>query len=149
MVRLKTRYLLFEVLYPNELQLEDLSDKEKTAVALRQPSKVDAKAITKLLRYSIEKYFGEYGLGVVASTIAVKYFNPTTSKGIIRVSRPHFRLVWAALSYIDKIEGRDCIITVSRVSGTIKKVEQRAIAKNRESLNSLERLFDAEPIEED
>lgn len=70
-------------------------------------------------------------MGAVSSTLAVKYFSPLTSKGIVRVGREHFRLVWAALTYINKIDKTGVIIRVIRVSGTIKKCELAAIKANK------------------
>jgi ribonuclease P/MRP protein subunit POP5 len=85
----------------------------------------------------------------------VKYISPTTSTAIIRVSRSHYRLIWAALSFITKIplpspsfnnhnhhnnnknsnneqpRDRPCVVQVVRVSGTIKKAEEEAIRRAR------------------
>jgi len=48
------------------------------------------------------------------------------------VSRDHYRLVWAALAFMDRLptkDGRRCIYRVVRVSGTIRKVEEEAIRR--------------------
>jgi ribonuclease P/MRP protein subunit POP5 len=75
MVRLKTRYLLFEILYPDELPDIGLDSKEKVDLALRNPnnSGLDARKLSRLLKESIELNFGDFGLGSVASTVAGKY----------------------------------------------------------------------------
>lgn len=62
----------------------------------------------------------------------VKYLSPATSTFILRVSRAYYRLVWAALSFMDRVpvrEGRPCIYRVVRVSGTIRKVEEDAVRR--------------------
>lgn len=141
MVRLKTRYLLFEILYPDELDERDLcGSKAQNKVNLRQPTenKVDGRFMTRLIRDAVLEQFGEYGAGVVASTIAVKYFSQRTSTGIVRVTRPHFRMIWSTLSDIRELNGRNCIITVKRVSGTIKKCELFAISRNDSAIDELE-----------
>lgn len=137
MVRLKTRYFLFEILYPDNPEIGlDFSATDEAAMArlLRQmPSKspIDGRTITKALKDAILQNFGDYGMGCVASSLAVKYFSQTTSLGIVRVGRDHFRTLWAAMSYISHIEGCRVIISVKRVSGTIKKCELAAMAHDR------------------
>lgn len=57
-----------------------------------------------------------------------------TSTAIVRVSRSHYRMVWAALSFATKIPkpvDKTCVIQVVRVSGTIKKSEEEAIRRAR------------------
>jgi ribonuclease P/MRP protein subunit POP5 len=72
MVRLKTRYLLFEILYPDELSDVELESKASVERALRSPTlpNVDARKLLKLFKQSIEVNFGDLGLGYVSSTIA-------------------------------------------------------------------------------
>lgn len=72
MVRLKTRYLLFELLYPDELPDVGKESEALVELALRQPShpSVDARKLLKLLKDSVQMNFGDLGLGSVASTIA-------------------------------------------------------------------------------
>lgn len=48
---------------------------------------------------------------------AVKYFSPATSTVIIRVSREHYRTLWAALTLLRKVGGHECIARVVHVSG--------------------------------
>ena len=65
----------------------------------------------------------------------VKYLSPATSTFIIRVSRAHYRIAWAALSFMDSVpvkNGKNCIFRVVRVSGTIRKSEEQAIRSARE-----------------
>ncbi len=71
----------------------------------------------------------------------VKYLSPATSTAIIRCSRAHYRLVWAALSFLTQLpktskQGQPsaCAIQVVRVSGTIKKVEEEAIRRARAAI---------------
>lgn len=54
--------------------------------------------------------------------------------GIVRISRDHFRLLWAALTLIRSINGEACIVTVDHVSGTMKKVEQTIIEQDKQAL---------------
>ena len=65
----------------------------------------------------------------------VKYLSPATSTFILRVSRAHYRIAWAALSLMTQVpvkDGRNCVFRVVRVSGTIRKAEEEAIRRARE-----------------
>lgn len=65
----------------------------------------------------------------------VKYLSRATSTFIIRTSRTHYRLVWAALTLMDEIpvpEGSPCVFRVVHVSGTIRKAEQEAVKRARQ-----------------
>lgn len=65
----------------------------------------------------------------------VIYLSPATSTAIVRVSRDHYRLVWAALTFITKLPKpieQACCVRVVRCSGTIKKVEEEAVRRARE-----------------
>lgn len=176
MVRLKSRYLLFEVLYPEEIQFlqqqlrrqtakhkkhhakqagskSDRSPEDNTshsndgtppvhvttAIQLRQPTvSLDSRRLLQLVKASVESNFGIKGSGAVKSTLAMKYFSPRTSTGIIRVAREHVRIVWAALSYMSKINNKNVIVRVVRVSGTIKKCEQAAIERDKKVIYMIE-----------
>lgn len=52
----------------------------------------------------------------------------------MRTSRAHYRLVWAALTFMGRVplrDGRPCVFRVVHVSGTIRKVEQEAVRRAR------------------
>jgi ribonuclease P/MRP protein subunit POP5 len=71
----------------------------------------------------------------------VKYFSPATSTAIIRVSRDHYRLVWAALTFslqLPKI-GQPCVLQVVRVSGTIRKAEEETIRRAQLAIRKAQR----------
>jgi ribonuclease P/MRP protein subunit POP5 len=57
----------------------------------------------------------------------------------VRVSRDHYRLVWAALTFIRELGGRECIVTVRRVSGTIKKAEEEIIRRDKNAIRRVKR----------
>ncbi|KAH8792887.1 Rpp14/Pop5 family-domain-containing protein [Hyaloscypha finlandica] len=136
MVRLKNRYLLVNVLYP---ELEDRKGKTKVPdiVEFNQPT-TDAfttGALLKGLKAEIANIFGDYGSGAVSESLTVKYLSPATSTFILRVSRAHYRLAWAALSLMTSVpvkDGKNCVFRVVRVSGTIRKAEEEAIRRARE-----------------
>jgi ribonuclease P/MRP protein subunit POP5 len=128
MVRLKHRWLLVEIVYPNEV----------STIPFSAPSQnVTAKILTDLLRQQISYNFGDNGSGLVSSSLSVRYFSAATSTGIIRVSRDHYRMVWAALTFIREISGKTCVMTVRRVSGTVKKAEQEILRRDKSALRAI------------
>lgn len=67
----------------------------------------------------------------------VKYLSPATSTFIIRVSRAHYKIAWAALCFMTSVpvkNGKNCVFRVVRVSGTIRKAEEEAIRRAREMI---------------
>ena len=59
------------------------------------------------------------------------YHSPLTSLTIIRIARPHYRLVWSAITLLNSINGQAVLPRVVAVSGTIKKLQNAAIAYHR------------------
>ena len=63
------------------------------------------------------------------------YLSTATSTAIVRVSRDHARLVWAALSFVTRLPKPyedTCVIHVVRSSGTIRLAEEEAIKRARD-----------------
>ncbi|KAA8901443.1 Rpp14/Pop5 family-domain-containing protein [Sphaerosporella brunnea] len=101
--------------------------------------------LATLIRGTLSTNFGDWGAGVAVALRyslhlpllpkrreglitwrVVKYFSPAASTGIIRVGREHYRLVWAALTYVPELKGgRPCLLV--HVSGTIKKAELETV----------------------
>ena len=125
MVRLKHRWLLFEILYPNESSTIPFS-------AVSQ--NVTPKLLTDALHQQVSYNFGDHGSGLLSSSLSIRYFSAATSTGIVRVSRDHYRMAWAALTFIRDLVGRECVVTVRRVSGTVKKVEEEILRRDKLAL---------------
>ncbi|AQZ13399.1 POP5 (YAL033W) [Zygosaccharomyces parabailii] len=145
MVRLKTRYILFEILYPcNELQTKELHDVTalNTEILLQHhrvsPPQITPKTIAQEVRHSLQVHFGDYGLGKAGSLLQIKYFSNRTSTGIIRCHREDTDLVVMALCLTSKIGDIDSIIVNPvKLSGTIKKVEQYTIRRAQRLLSTV------------
>jgi ribonuclease P/MRP protein subunit POP5 len=146
MVRLKARYILFDILTPSSSQLVNYTLKASLLGLHTTTPNVNLRAIADLVRKQIQLYFGDYGTGVTGMSLMVKYFSPKTSRGIIRCSRDHYKLVCAALTMIQKVNGKDVIVRIVRVSGTIKKCEQAAIERNRELMRVLDTKIEDDGI---
>ncbi|THW59566.1 hypothetical protein D6D25_02692 [Aureobasidium pullulans] len=141
MVRLKHRYLLLNILYPDaETPTKPSTDAELPhVISFRRPSsdKLNAQLLARIIRDGVAELFGDYGSGMIAASLVVKYLSPATSTAIVRVSRAHYRLVWAALSFVTRLPkpiDQNCVIQVVRVSGTIRKAEEEAIRRAKAAI---------------
>ncbi|OLN87966.1 Ribonuclease P/MRP protein subunit POP5 [Colletotrichum chlorophyti] len=138
MVRIKERYILVNILYPpaaSTVQTKNVPD----FVVMHQPTtgSLTPQSLLKAIRTEIATLFGDFGSGAIEGNLSVKYLSPATSTFILRVKREHYRLVWAALTFLDRVplkggDGKPCTFKVVRVSGTIRKAEEAAIRQARQ-----------------
>ncbi|SCU82135.1 LAFA_0C09252g1_1 [Lachancea sp. 'fantastica'] len=143
MVRLKSRYILFELLYPTASQESTSTECSRKEILLRHhrtsAAQISTKTIIQELRKVLQYNFGDYGAGKVNSLLQMKYFSNRTSTGIIRCSREDYELVVVALTLMNKIEGiEDIIVNPVKVSGTIKRIEQHAIRRSERLLTVIQ-----------
>jgi len=136
MVRIKNRYLLLNILYPEANTTPKTSASATLSFQKPTPAYIDAGRFIGSIRYHIALLFGDFGVGASLSSLKVVYFSAATSTAIIRVPRDHHRLVWAALSHITELPrtrggeaGPSCVIRVVRVSGTIRKAEEELLRR--------------------
>ena len=59
------------------------------------------------------------------------YHSTLTTLTILRVARQHYRLVWAGMTLLTSIGGQGVLPRVLAVSGTIKKLQNRAVGYHR------------------
>jgi ribonuclease P/MRP protein subunit POP5 len=149
MVRLKHRYLLLNILFPES----SAATSSSTSAApfpltfhLPTPSHFQAVSLLHLIRESVAELFGDYGVGTIAS-LKVMYFSPATSTAIVRCSRASYRLVWAGLTFVGSLPGarrggerESCVIRVVRVSGTVRKAEEEAVRRARREIITVKML---------
>lgn len=69
----------------------------------------------------------------------VKYFSSATSTGILRITRENYRILWAALTFINELYGQPAVFRVVRVSGTIRKAEVAAIKLSEETIRKVKK----------
>ncbi|KAK2008491.1 Rpp14/Pop5 family protein [Colletotrichum eremochloae] len=138
MVRIKERYVLVNILYPpddSQSQAPNVPD----FVFMHQPTtgSLTPQSLLKAIRSEVAALFGDYGSGAIEGNLQVKYLSPATSTFILKVKRAHYRLVWAALTFMKCVplkagEGKPCTFKVVRVSGTIRKAEEEAVRQARQ-----------------
>lgn len=163
MVRLKHRYLLVDILYPDPSTWPSAPSSQSTTPHLQIHSPTsDAltpSLLAKLIRDEVAALFGDWGIGrlggVGAGGVSVKYLSPATSTAIIRCPRASFRLVWTALACMARVPElgakrggggggappaltRACVFRVLRVSGTMRKAEEEAIRRARREIVRLQ-----------
>ncbi|KAK4946842.1 RNA-binding protein pop5 [Elasticomyces elasticus] len=132
MVRIKHRYLLFNILYPNPPQATTQPSSQPPSYVLfsrPSPNHLTSQLLISTIRSNIQSIFGDYGVSVTQSGMRIVYFSPGTSTVILRVPRAHFRLVWASLTFMDTLPVR-----VVRVSGTIRKSEEEVLRRARREI---------------
>lgn len=143
MVRLKHRYLLINILYPEAATTSTTKTSSKAAplpptIQFHAPSSdlLTSRLLLKLLRDTLSTLFGDHGSGLTASSLVIKYLSAATSTAIVRVSRAHYRLVWAALTFVDWLPRpieRRVVLRVVAVSGTMRKCGEEAVRRARAS----------------
>ncbi|KAI9039568.1 Rpp14/Pop5 family protein [Aspergillus affinis] len=150
MVRLKHRYLLLDILYPDPSswpstthQHKNVSSRSQSQIQIHAPTSdaLTPGLLAKMVREEVAETFGDWGI--------VKYLSPATSTAIIRCPRASFRLVWTALTYMSHVPEygnpsrskgagpaltRPCVFRVIRVSGTMRKAEEEAIRRARREI---------------
>jgi ribonuclease P/MRP protein subunit POP5 len=149
MVRIKHRYLLLNILFP-EGSAATSSSTSAAALPLTFhspiPSYFQGVSLLHLIRESVAELFGDYGVGTIAG-LKVMYFSPATSTAIVRCPRASYRLVWAGLTFVGSLPGarrggerEACVIRVVRVSGTIRKAEEEAVRRARREIITVKML---------
>ncbi|KAI9375513.1 Rpp14/Pop5 family-domain-containing protein [Aspergillus egyptiacus] len=159
MVRVKHRYLLIDILYPDPTSWPSsrkARDAKQAQLAIHAPTSdaLTPSLLAKMVRDEVAEIFGDWGVGrlggVGAGGVSVKYLSPATSTAIIRCPRASYRLVWAALTYMSRVPEmsdagyskradaakltRPCVFRVIRVSGTIRKAEEEAVRRARREI---------------
>ena len=146
MVRLKNRYILFEILYPptGEISSENIilqHRHQKNNERLNITSKMIVYELKKMIRI----YLGDQGLAKANVMLQMKYFNSTTSMGILKCSFDFYKIVILGLSMIQQLStGGDngsvikgIFINVLKLSATIKKVEEFGIERNKKLIKRI------------
>ncbi|KAJ6051352.1 hypothetical protein N7460_001886 [Penicillium canescens] len=163
MVRLKSRYLLIDILYPDPKTwpTTNPSKPPNPQLAIHAPTSdtLTPGFLAKMVRETVSELYGDWGVGKLGGASAgglnIKYLSPATSTAIIRCPRPSYRLVWSALTYMSGVPDtnnggqkragtgreRGCVFRVIRVSGTMRKAEEEAIRRAR---REIVRVKDAE-----
>ena len=107
MVRVKRRYVLFELLLDRRSDLNKFREKYHD------------KFVYKSLKSTLEKLHGDYGVGVLMQSLSVKRFNKDTMTGIVRVQRDGLQLLSTSLPLVKQINDFGCSLRTLHLSGTM------------------------------
>ncbi|KAF8858286.1 hypothetical protein BDZ45DRAFT_743532 [Acephala macrosclerotiorum] len=146
MVRLKNRYLLVNILYP-ELEKNQLKSDIPDVVVFHQPTtnELNSHALLRGIRAEVSSLFGDYGTGALSESLNVKYLSPATSTFILRVSRAHYKVAWAALSMMNSVpkgrRGGNSASTRNDSESTARFRRPRKIHTGRDVWRREERFF--------
>lgn len=153
MVRLKDRYILFQILYPPNKDDENLINYSKSEteilMVLHQSThfSIDKNVISNHIKKVVLDSYGEYGLGKIEMSFSIKYFSNKTSTGIIRCGRLSFEMIIAAFVLTNRILNYEVILKCVHVSGTIKKCENHSILLNKEFIHKLKKKVENSTFE--
>ncbi|XP_040051719.1 ribonuclease P/MRP protein subunit POP5 [Gasterosteus aculeatus] len=125
MVRLKSRYLLCEVIVPDRRHLLLLDDR----------------AVAASVREAVARVHGDYGAALCSSRFSVKYLNAHTGIVFLRFPKRCYKLLWSALPFITSIEARGqsiaCFLNCLHVGGTIRTCQKFLIRYNTQQLHRM------------
>ncbi|KAI5953631.1 POP5 [Candida jiufengensis] len=151
MVRIKHRYILFEILYPptpknaSQQELEEYIESETNVLLTlhkSSPQNINYKTILHAIRKSLHEHYGDVGSGSAGMLMTIKYFSNKTSTGIIRCGRSQFETIIGAMSMINCIDGVDLVMSCIHVSGTIKKCEEFSILNTKKLMGKMGKVKD-------
>lgn len=145
MVRLKSRYILFQLRYPQpgDVPFQGLPNDIPT----ESTSSLNARTLVSTLRLSMSKNFGDEALADTLTSFVIKYFSNKTSIGILKVHRDAVEKVLAAMFFVQTLEGRDVIWESVGISGSISKCEKRAILRNKRIIRQIKKIDNYEDLD--
>ncbi|XP_054466999.1 ribonuclease P/MRP protein subunit POP5 [Anoplopoma fimbria] len=125
MVRVKSRYLLCEVIVTDQSRLLLLDDR----------------AVAVAVKAAVARTHGDYGAALCSNRFSVKYLNAHTGTVFLRFPKWCYRLLWSALPFITCIETRgqkiSCFLNCLHVGGTIRTCQKFLIRYNTQQLHRM------------
>lgn len=67
----------------------------------------------------------------------MKYWEDTTSTGVVRCSRDHADILSTALPFITKLDEQPCYLHVLHVAGTIRSCQEHLLQHHLQTINVL------------
>uniref|UniRef100_A0A7S4P3A7 Ribonuclease P/MRP protein subunit POP5 n=1 Tax=Guillardia theta TaxID=55529 RepID=A0A7S4P3A7_GUITH len=102
MVRLKSRYLIVEMIWSSTNQ------------DCACPSGVSKGVVMQAVKDSVLRNFGDVGMARLQNRMQIKYFNPLANIFIIRSNRAWHSMLWNAIFFIRHIKDHDVCCMVHR-----------------------------------
>lgn len=141
MVRVKNRYIAFQILYP---PTGPISETPFLEICRSTPAEVSSRHVMDAIKDQVQLHFGDHGVGVVSSNFQLKYFSNKTSTGILKVGRgqPCDMVLWSMI-FVDTLGPHKVCLQVKRVSGTIRKAEDFLIVSDKQDIERAKRERDS------
>lgn len=132
MVKFKSRYILLEIItisthIKENLNIDNINNLTKNINKFVHNSiRIKTDNLANKILTDTKIFFGELDFGKLKSNFQVKYLNSITNLVIIRVGRENCKMLETVLLLINKIDGKDVKLRILHISGTIKKLEEKA-----------------------
>jgi ribonuclease P/MRP protein subunit POP5 len=123
MVVFHNRYMVLEMVASHGLRLADV--------------KITHNDVVTAIHESLLANFGEYGLAACLPSLQVKYVNGGTGVCVVRSSRKHYRMVWAAITFITEIRKLPLFFNLLDLSGSASACRRTAHQCDSEKLRLL------------
>lgn len=119
----QNRFLALQVTFPDQETAPPLSSSH----------------IAHSIRGSLSAHFGLAAAGALGGPLSVKYYSPQSRTVLLRCARVGVETVHAACTLMGEVAGKRCRVDVVGTSGTIKKLEQWVIKRDRREIQVLSR----------
>eukprot|EP00055_Hartaetosiga_balthica_P014563 m.80529 g.80529 ORF g.80529 m.80529 type:complete len:142 (-) comp8623_c1_seq1:826-1251(-) len=130
MVRFKSRYFLASI------------NLEKSAAPWKE---INQKFLKKELLTEVRHQHGDFGVGSVQASFAVKYYCDTTKHCIVRCAREFQGIVRTSLQRVNRVQEYPCSIRIHHEAGTIRSCQKALVKHNKKHLRYL--LANCKPSE--
>ncbi|KAK6192684.1 hypothetical protein SNE40_004114 [Patella caerulea] len=123
MVRIKNRYTVFEIIYPNKKP---------------QDSNINERACNKAISDAVSQAYGDFGLGILQNNLHVRYMSDWKDVILVKSRRGAHKLLQTAVTvFLKKINDLDVSCRTLHIGGSIKACQRFLIKHYRNQLPSL------------
>ncbi|OQR81574.1 hypothetical protein THRCLA_23341 [Thraustotheca clavata] len=118
MVRFKNRYFIVDVAFARGKKLASLTARDVYTVVLQ----------------AIGSNYGDYGVGIIQSSLQVVYYNAITQLAVVRCARDHATQVQACLTFITEVLHQDVKFRTVHVCGSNRTLKDTMLELSRERI---------------
>ena len=114
-MRLKTRFLLVEVIFE-----QDLVGKRRA-----EGRSISATDVYQSLLASVSAQYGDQGVGLCQNSLSVRSYSDATGIAVVRASREQLRMIWSSLTFVTKIKNLRALGTVRANAGSERTMRKK------------------------
>ena len=97
---------------------------------MRVGSDVRDATVIETVRESVRVNFGAVGDAATYSSLQMKHLNPATGIMVVRCAREVYRDVWAAMTLVTAIDGKQVALHVLHTAGSVRTARREALRLN-------------------